>query len=385
MRSLAGVYVIVLLGTSLWGQESGNGGTQNCQNQAEGFTVPSCAPAVMAGRFSPSKMAQSYISLGNTSADKGDCDRAIENYDKAIRIDPNLAEAYFGRGACWDGKGEYEKAIADDNEAIRLNPKMAEAFNNRGIVRDQLGDYKRAIADYSQAIHFNPKLADAYYGRGTSWNGEDRYDKAIADYSEAIRLNPNYAFAFKARGAAWDAKGDYTKAIADYSQAIRIDPKYDRAYYCRGFTHFIHHHYLLAMTDFRVANELNPADAYSVIGLAMARMRSGDTNYAHLLDQGAVALADDWPMPAIRFYTGQLTADQLLAAARNPDEKKQQNHLCEAEFYLGEWQLLHGQRRSAIYNFKQAQSGCRHNYYQYLGAVEELKRISATEPDKVAH
>ena len=138
------------------------------------------------------------------------------------------------------------------------------------------------------------------------------------------------------------------------------------------------------MTDFRVANGLNPADAYDVIGLAMAQMRSGDTNYAHLLDQGANALADDWPMPAIRFYTGQLTANQLLAAARNPDEKKQQDHLCEAEFYLGEWQLLHDQRRGAIDNFKQAQSGCRHNYYQYLGAVEELKRISAIEPRKVA-
>ncbi len=55
-------------------------------------------------------------------------------------------------------KGEYDRAIADYDKAIALKPKYADFYNNRGIAYDKKGEYDRAIADYDKAIALNPKM-----------------------------------------------------------------------------------------------------------------------------------------------------------------------------------------------------------------------------------
>ena len=101
--------------------------------------------------------------------------------------------AYNNRGDAWDAKEEYDKAIADYNEAIRLDPKYAVAYNNRGAAWCAKKEYDKAIADYDEAIRLDPKYATAYNDRGGAWYDKEEYDKAIADFDEAIRLDPKYA------------------------------------------------------------------------------------------------------------------------------------------------------------------------------------------------
>ena len=57
-------------------------------------------------------------------------------------------------------KQEYDRAIADYDEAIRLNPEVATAFNNRGNAYADKHLYDRAIADYDEAIRLNPRVCD---------------------------------------------------------------------------------------------------------------------------------------------------------------------------------------------------------------------------------
>jgi len=55
--------------------------------------------------------------------DKGQRDRAIQDYDQAIRLNPNYAEAYYNRGTILHALGQQVRAAADFAKARQLNPK----------------------------------------------------------------------------------------------------------------------------------------------------------------------------------------------------------------------------------------------------------------------
>ena len=112
------------------------------------------------------------------------CTRSINS---GLWKGPNLAWAYTNRGIAYRAKGEPDRAIADYDKAIWLNPKFADAYNRRGSAYDDRGDRDRAIADYDQAIRLNPNFAEAYNNRGIAYRAKGQPDRAIADYDRAIR------------------------------------------------------------------------------------------------------------------------------------------------------------------------------------------------------
>ena len=82
-------------------------------------------------------------------------DRAIQDYDQAIRLDPNNAAAFNNRGNAYTRRRQYDRAIADYSEAIRLVPNNGATFNSRGYALRFVGQYGRAIADYRKALTLN--------------------------------------------------------------------------------------------------------------------------------------------------------------------------------------------------------------------------------------
>jgi tetratricopeptide (TPR) repeat protein len=80
----------------------------------------------------PSLDAEPYYIRGFKWAKIDRYDLAINDFTKAIDINPRYAEAYSKRGAAYINKGEYDKAISDSNKAIEINPNYAEAYGHRG-------------------------------------------------------------------------------------------------------------------------------------------------------------------------------------------------------------------------------------------------------------
>jgi hypothetical protein len=72
--------------------------------------------------------ASFYNARGVDFYEKKEYDKAIGEYDKAIRLDRNFALAYNNRGIAYYAKKEYEKAMSDCNEAIRLDPRNARKY-----------------------------------------------------------------------------------------------------------------------------------------------------------------------------------------------------------------------------------------------------------------
>jgi len=171
--------------------------------------------------------AQAAIECGMKYLKNKDYDKAIEEINEAVRLDPNYAQAYSGRGYAYEMKDQYDRAIDDYNEAIRLDPNCSEAYMFRGSACLKKGQYDYAIRDCNEAIKLNPNntaLAYAYLNRGDAYIKKGQYDQAINDYSEIIKLKPDDAVAFFIRGDAYSKKGRYDQAIKDFEKALSIDP-----------------------------------------------------------------------------------------------------------------------------------------------------------------
>jgi tetratricopeptide (TPR) repeat protein len=190
-----------------------------------------------------------HLTRGNSYFKKGDYDRAITEYNKAIEINPKYAWAYNSRGVAYSAKGQYDHGIADFNRAIEINPKYANAHRNRGCAYRAKGQYDHAIADYNKAIEIKPKFWAAYYNRGIAYRAKGQYDNAIADYNKAIEINPRSVDAYNNRGVAYSAKGQYDHAIADYNKGIEINPRSVDAYNNRGVAYYFKREYDKAWED----------------------------------------------------------------------------------------------------------------------------------------
>jgi len=108
--------------------------------------------------------------------------------------------------------------------------------------------------------------------------------------------------------------------------------------------------------------------------LYLARKHLGEDDTRSLM-QGAARVHDAWPAPALKFYLGQVTADQLLVAAASRDPEKDQRQHCEANFYIAEDALLHEDRARAVAGFQTTASVCPQWILTYAAAVAELKRL----------
>lgn len=136
------------------------------------------------------------------------CTELIRSGEHAGR---NLAIAYNNRGTARDELGEHSAAIEDYDAALRIDPDYAAAHYNRGRAHDELGAYRAAIADYDAALRIEPEFANAYQNRGVSHEKLDEPEMAQRDWARAIEL------AGEARARWWQ---EYLKAKGHYSGPI---------------------------------------------------------------------------------------------------------------------------------------------------------------------
>jgi tetratricopeptide (TPR) repeat protein len=136
-----------------------------------------------------------------------------------------LATAFDNRGVAYRRKGEYDRALQDYEQAIQLNPSKANAYNNRGIIYRINGEYARAIADYDEAIWLkNGDFPAAYYNRALAYADKGEYELSLRDFDVVMRFNPRNALALYARGLTLLKKGDTEAGKNDISAAKAINP-----------------------------------------------------------------------------------------------------------------------------------------------------------------
>lgn len=124
----------------------------------------------------------------------GDYKQAEIEFTKAIElIKVPFPEMIYNRGMMRSRLGDREGAIQDFNRAIDLNPDYGEAYTNRGAEKDEMGDYSGAILDYDKAIQIDPNDTIAWFNRGNSCFNLGLVEDACADWRKAYELGDESA------------------------------------------------------------------------------------------------------------------------------------------------------------------------------------------------
>ena len=220
-----------------------------------------------------------YVGRGDIHSNYLDRTKAIADYTEAIRLDPNYAPAYVRRGDLFFGT-DSDRAMTDYEMAIRLDPNYSPAYVSRGDQYLWLGKFDEAITDYTEAIRLKPDDGDAYQGRGSAYRYKKDYDNAIADYTEAIRLKPDPSIAYGYRGDAYVKQGEFDKATSNYNEFIRRYPNSSGAYLGRADFNYKYGDLDKAITDYTEAIRLDPTDAEAYSKRGVAYSRRGDLDKA---------------------------------------------------------------------------------------------------------
>jgi tetratricopeptide (TPR) repeat protein len=81
------------------------------------------------------------------------CGALVDN-DKTLKAD--RIKALIARAGAYDRKDLIDRAVGDYDTALRLDPTLADSFNARGELWRKKGDRPRALADFAAAIKLNP-------------------------------------------------------------------------------------------------------------------------------------------------------------------------------------------------------------------------------------
>ena len=113
------------------------------------------------------KTISELMTLVMEECKKGNINNSIIYLNEAIEIKPNDARFYISRG-CFKGTESHEDAIEDYTKAIEIEPNNVFAYRLRGDSKRKLGDYQGAINDYSKAIEIYPNKAYLYNYRASA-------------------------------------------------------------------------------------------------------------------------------------------------------------------------------------------------------------------------
>ena len=147
--------------------------------------------------------------------------QVIQHLTDRLREEPQDRHAYFLRGNAYLDHGDYQAAIDDYSRALDLQPD-AVVYNNRGIAYRNLKDPQRATADYRQALLLDIDYRDAYNNLGLVLSDQSAFAEAIRCFNRAIDLDPNYWYAYNHRATALWALGRREEARRDYETVKKL-------------------------------------------------------------------------------------------------------------------------------------------------------------------
>jgi tetratricopeptide (TPR) repeat protein len=297
--------------------------------------------------------------LGDLESDRS---KSVEDYTRAITIQPNNSEAYAGRARFEEYLWHTDKALSDLARAIQLSPTEKKYYLQRIAIEvmqatDGSTTWDVPMPDLNKEIALDPKDLGTLSYRAFGQERLGHWKEALADYDKLLQLQPLEAVAQCRRGFVKQNLGDADGALNDFNQAVKTEPGFFPSLYCRAAVEQSRGDLTSALADMRRGLGEEPEDAeYPNIHIWIIQSLQGnravaDQELAAYLAGKPLMYLNDWIPQIANFFLGKISEEEFLKAAKVPDPKDPGKEW-EGWYYAGCKRLITGDRTTADEYFR---------------------------------
>jgi tetratricopeptide (TPR) repeat protein len=168
----------------------------------------------------PSYAPGYYVS--GLSLVKSDLGKALNNFDRAIALDPYVVAFYFESAKALQDAGQGDKAIAMLQRYEKAFPKDEHYYLLYGDLLEKKGDTDGALAQYDLALKANNFSAPADFAKGRILYGEKKYPEAAKAFQDALDAQQNFPEAHIQIGYILIDSKKHEDAAAEFEQALEL-------------------------------------------------------------------------------------------------------------------------------------------------------------------
>ena len=172
----------------------------------------------------PGTVPNTWNNLGIMAARAGDVSAAIQDFQRALEIDPDHSIALQNLGNAYRQKKQWPEAERAFKHALALNPDDAESNYGLGLVYAQQNDTERAYSYLQKALGARPVYPEALNNLGILYLRTRRVDEAKHSFKESIQLAPEYDQSYLNLARVYSIEGEKEKAKAVLLELLKQHP-----------------------------------------------------------------------------------------------------------------------------------------------------------------
>ena len=165
---------------------------------------------------------ENLILKGIEKHDKGEFEKAIELYRKALEKNPLSGTAYYEIGYSYDALQDKQKALENIIRSIVLEPKNEMSYIMKAGILDDMGLPDRAIETYKQIIELKPDSYMAHLNLGITYFRENNLDQAISEFKLTNEIVPEHPSPFFFLAIIADRKGETYEEERYLEEFVRV-------------------------------------------------------------------------------------------------------------------------------------------------------------------
>jgi len=231
--------------------------------------------------------AQTLINLAIEYYNEGFYAQAIDEYRRALEVNPYGDDAHAGMGMSYYRLGRREDAERSFRRALRLNERNLIARNGLALVLD---DQQERAVQLEAAVSYNPEAPELRNNLCYFLAESGDYDRAVEECTESIRLDSTNEHAHYNLGYAYQQQGRLDMALEQYHLARMIRPGWARVLNNVGLVYYYKSRFADAVEAYDAAIEAEDGEAIFRYNLALA--------YEALGHRLQALERDDQPVPS---------------------------------------------------------------------------------------